>query len=142
MESKMTSNMKSSVNIHRDFIDEVLKADADAQRDAYIDDAGFTLRVMDALPSATSMSTVRTSRASRTSRTSRTSLSPTKRFSIIFGMAMVAAIIATVFLSSDNLLIDASMDVATDTITPSVIALIMITFVTSVVSVSAILGKR
>lgn len=136
MESKMTSNMKSSVNIHRDFIDEVLKADADAQRDAYIDDAGFTLRVMDALPSATSMSTV------RTSRTSRTSLSPTKRFSIIFGMAMVAAIIATVFLSSDNLLIDASMDVATDTITPSVIALIMITFVTSVVSVSAILGKR
>lgn len=133
MESKMTSNMKSSVNIHRDFIDEVLKADADAQRDAYIDDAGFTLRVMDALPSATSMSTVRTSR---------TSLSPTKRFSIIFGMAMVAAIIATVFLSSDNLLIDASMDVATDTITPSVIALIMITFVTSVVSVSAILGKR
>ena len=130
MESKMTSTMKSSLNIHRDFIDEVLKADADAQRDAYIDDAGFTLRVMDALPSAASM------------RTSRTSLSPTKRFSIIFGMAMVAAIIATVFLSSDNLLIDASMDVATDTITPSVIALIMITFVTSVVTVSAILGKR
>ena len=127
MESKMISNMKSNLNIHRDFIDEVLKADVEARRDGHINDDGFTLRVIDALPAATSM---------------RTSLSSTKRFSIIFGMAMIAAIIATVFLSGDNLLIDATMDVATDTITPSVIALIMITLVTSVVSVSAVLGKR
>ncbi len=123
----MNNNVKHNLNIHRDFIDEVLKADVAEHRDAYIDDAGFTLRVMDALPVSTSM---------------RAQLSSTKRFFIIFGMAMVAAIISTVFLSGDNLLIDASMDVATDTITPSVIALIMITLVTSVVAVSAVLGKR
>ena len=129
MKSQMTPTMKPKHNIQRDVIDEALKADAAAaeQFNAYIDDAGFTLRVMDALPASTSM---------------RTTLSSTKRFSIIFGLAMVAAIIATVFLSGDNLLIDASMDVATDTITPSVIALITIMFVTTAVSVSAVLGRR
>ena len=132
MKSQMTPTMKPKHNIQRDVIDEALKADAAAaeQFNAYIDDAGFTLRVMDALP------------ALPTSTSMRTTLSSTKRFSIIFGLAMIAAIIATVFLSGDNLLIDASMDVATDTITPSVIALITIMFVTTAVSVSAVLGRR
>ena len=132
MKSQMTPTMKPKHNIQRDVIEAALKADAAAaeQYNAYIDDAGFTLRVMDALP------------ALPTSTSMRTTLSSTKRFSIIFGLAMIAAIIATVFLSGDNLLIDASMDVATDTITPSVIALITIMLVTTAVSVSAVLGRR
>ena len=74
MKSQMTPTMKPKHNIQRDVIEAALKADAAAaeQFNAYIDDAGFTLRVMDALP------------ALPTSTSMRTTLSSTKRFSIIF----------------------------------------------------------
>ena len=117
--------MNTPLNLHKDFLDEALKDDAARYRDAYIDDAGFTLRVMDALPLQ-----------------SQNVLSSKKRFAIIFGMATFAALIATTLLSGGNLLIDASMDMATDTITPSVVGLFTITLVATVTAISAVMGKR
>ena len=42
--------MNNHLSLHRDTVDEALKADALEQRMLHIDDDGFTLRVMDALP--------------------------------------------------------------------------------------------
>ena len=117
--------MNTPLNLHKDFLDEALKDDAALSRDAYIDDAGFTLRVMDALPLQ-----------------SQNVLSSKKRFAIIFGMATFAALIATTLLSGGNLLIDASMDVANDTITPSVVGLLTLSLAATVAAVSAIMSKR
>lgn len=115
--------MNTPLTILHDPLDEALKIDAAGYRGHYIDDAGFTLRVMDALPL-------------------QAKLSSQKRFAIIFGMSSFAAVIATLFLAGDHLLIDASMDVATNTISPAVVALFTIMMVSTAASIAAILSRR
>jgi hypothetical protein len=98
------------MNMIRDPLDEMLKADAREQRDQYIDDAGFTLRVMDdllAMPAPT-----RLSRA--------------MRIGIPFGITLIGALFVMLFAGGKNFFIDVTMDLATETITRDVVALVLI----------------
>lgn len=92
--------MKAPVTLVQDPIDALLKADAERSRDAYLDDGGFTLAVMDRLP------------AHRT-------LSPWVRNGIPMAFGAVAVVFAFVFAGAGNFLVDASMDLATGTATPA-----------------------
>ncbi len=125
--------MNTPHNIAEDVVEQILKTDAAQFRHAYIDDTHFTSRVMDALP----LSPMRNPLSS-----AHNPLSAKKRFAIILGMTTIAALFATTFLSSGNLLIDAYMDVATDTITPAVIALLTIMMMGVVGCVSASMSNR
>lgn len=87
------------LSLHRDPLDEMLKADAGAHRDAYIDDGGFTLRVVDALPPRAR------------------SMSPAVRFGIPFGLALLAAMMVAFVTGGGSFFIDAAMDLATNTLT-------------------------
>ena len=98
------------MNRIRDPLDEMLKADAQMHRDPYIDDAGFTLRTMDALP---------VPRASR-------HVSRAVRIGMPFGMALLAALFVTLFAGGKNFFIDVTMDLATETVTRDVVALALI----------------
>lgn len=90
-----------------DPLDELLKLDVHAHREAYIDDAGFTLRVMDAVPA-------------------RRSVSRAMKLGLPFGFALMAALLVIVFAGGKNFLIDVTMDLATETITRNVVALALI----------------
>jgi hypothetical protein len=95
------------MNMIRDPLDDMLKADAQSHRDQYIDDAGFTLRVMDdllAMPAPTQ-------------------LSRSMRMGIPFGLALIGALFVTLFTGGKNFFIDVTMDLATETITRDVVAL-------------------
>ena len=48
----MKPSTTSQLTLRRDPVDELLKAGARELHDVYIDDAGFTLRVLDAMPFA------------------------------------------------------------------------------------------
>jgi hypothetical protein len=97
------------MNMIRDPLDEMLKADAREHRDQYIDDAGFTLRVMDDLPVAAPRQ-----------------LSRLMRIGIPFGLAVIGALFVTLFAGGKNFFIDVTMDLATETITRDVVALVLI----------------
>ncbi len=107
------------MNIIKDPIDELLKADAAAQRDRYIDDAGFCLRVIDKLPA-------------------RSPVSPAMRFVIPFGFSLAAAVFVALFAGGGNFLIDAIMDIATSSMSKSAFAFIAIAGITIAVSVAAV----
>lgn len=92
-----------NMNIVQDPVDALLKADA-AMAD-YIDDDGFTLKVVDGLPA-------------------RARVPAMARFAILFGLTLLAAIIVTFFAGGGNFLVDAMMDMATSTMTKSAFALI------------------
>jgi hypothetical protein len=95
------------MNMIRDPLDEMLKADAQLHRDQYIDDAGFTLRVIDSLPAMPAPT--RQSRA--------------MRMGIPFGMTLIGALFVMLFAGGKNFFIDVTMDLATETITRDVVAL-------------------
>ena len=97
----MNTSPNTHLSLHRDPLDEMLKADATEHRDAYIDDGGFTLRVIDALPPRAQ------------------GVSPAVRFGIPFGLAALAAIIVTFITGGGSFFIDAAMDLATSTLTAS-----------------------
>ncbi|HEX4858251.1 MAG TPA: hypothetical protein VFV17_04470 [Usitatibacteraceae bacterium] len=99
--------MKPPVTIVRDAVDEQLKRDAERMRANYIDDAGFTLRVLDALPSAHR-------------------LTPAARALIPLACSALAAIGVVLFAGGGNFLIDAVMDIATGSMTRSAIGFIAI----------------
>ncbi len=105
------------MNIIRDPIDELLKADAALQRDAYIDDAGFTLRVVDALPA-------------------RSAVSPAMRFAILCGFTLIAALIVALFAGGGNFLVDAVMDIATRSMTQTAIAFVVMVGLMAVISIA------
>lgn len=107
----------------QDPVDELLKADAAALRDDYIDDAGFTLRVMDALPA-------------------RRAISPMLRFGIPMAFALLAALMTALFAGGGNFMIDAAMDIVTSTMTGTVMAFGVILGLMMVVSVAAVSGER
>lgn len=91
-------------------LDEMLKADARENRDQYIDDEGFTLRVLDSLPALPSP----------------TRLSRAMRIGIPFGMTLVGALFVALFAGGKNFFIDVTMDLATETISRDVVALVLI----------------
>jgi hypothetical protein len=106
------------MNIIKDPIDERLKADAANQRSRYIDDAGFTLRVLDKLPV-------------------RPAVSPAMRFAIPFGFTLGAAIFVALFSGGGNFMIDAVMDIVTSNMSKSALAFIAIVGITISMSVAA-----
>jgi hypothetical protein len=98
------------MNMIRDPLDEMLKADAQLHREQYIDDAGFTLRVIDSLPAMPAP----------------TRLSRAMRIGIPFGMTLIGALFVMFFAGGKNFFIDVTMDLATETITRDVVALVLI----------------
>jgi hypothetical protein len=94
---------RAPVALVHDEIDALLKADASRLRETHIDDGGFTLAIMDHLPA-------------------RRTLSPWVRNGIPVACAFLAALFAFVFAGAGNFVIDASMDVATASITPAALA--------------------
>ena len=97
------------MNASPDLLDELLKADARAHRDQYIDDDGFSLRLIDVLKTLP--------RPKRRSRRMRIGLA-----CLPLALALVAALFTTLFAGGQNFLIDVTMDLATETITREVMA--------------------
>ena len=95
------------MNMIRDPIDEMLKTDARECRNQYIDDAGFTLRVMDAVSIGAAPQRV----------------SLAMRMWLPFGLALLAACGVMIFAGGKNFFIDVTMDLATETITRDVVTL-------------------
>jgi hypothetical protein len=90
--------MNTPVQVVNDPVDALLKADAAASREGHIDDAGFTLRVMDQLPH-------------------RRGLPGWVRNGVPVSLAAAGAVFAFVFAGGDTFLVDASMDLATGSFT-------------------------
>ncbi len=102
----MKPSTTSQLTLRRDPVDELLKAGARELHDVYIDDAGFTLRVLDAMPA-------------------RTGLSPAIRFGIPFGLGLFAAGLVLLFTGSGNFFIDAAMDIATSSLTMTAVVFVV-----------------
>lgn len=115
--------MNSPLNLQHDRVDEMLKADAAGLHSTYIDDAGFTLRVMDALPA-------------------RASTSNRLRYGLPFAGAVTAAALAALFSPVGNFMIDATMDVMTQTPTNSAFALLAVVTAMACVAIAGLLGER
>ncbi len=107
------------MNIIKDQVDELLKADAIAHYDTHIDDAGFTLRVIDSLPA-------------------RSRQQNTLHIAIPFGLTAMAAAFVALFAGGGNFLIDAAMDIATTNLSSSAMALVTIVVVMIAASVTAV----
>lgn len=109
-------------NIHgslHDPLESLLKDDADAMRDGYIDDAGFTARVVGALPA-------------------RHHLSRAIHIGVPLAFAMVAATIVMCCTAAGSLAIDAFMDLATETMTANAVGLLLVIAVVIAVSVASV----
>ncbi len=105
------------MNIIKDPVDELLKADAALHRDTYVDDAGFTLRVVDALPR-------------------RPPVSQAMRIGIPCAFAVVAAIFVALFAGGGNFMIDAVMDIATRSMTQTAFAFVVVAAILLVISIA------
>ncbi len=98
------------MNMIRDPLDDILEADAREHCEQYIDDAGFTLRVIDRLSAMPSPS----------------QLPRAMRIGIPFGLTLIGALFVILFAGGKNFFIDVTMDLATETITRDVVALVLI----------------
>jgi hypothetical protein len=114
------------MNMIRDPLDEMLKADAREHRERYIDDAGFTLRVVDSLPAMPSP----------------TRLSQAMRMAIPFGLTLLAALLVALFAGGKNFFIDVTMDLATETITRDVVALALIAFTLFAMVIASLVNDK
>ena len=106
------------MNIIKDPVDELLKADAASHYDLYIDDAGFTLRVIDNLPAQSRVSSA-------------------MRLAIPIGFTLLAASFVGLFSGGGNFLVDAAMDIATSSMSNSAFAFLAIVGIMAAVSVVA-----
>ena len=113
--------MNTHLSLHNDAVDELLKADAQAQRQQHIDDDGFTLRVVDRLPV-------------------RKRISAALRFAIPFGCTLLAAVIAVAFTPAGSFMFDAYMDLVTETITPTLVGMAVAMVTLYVASIGGALG--
>ena len=114
--------MNPPLNLHRDAIDELLKADAAIHRATHLDDDGFTLRVMDTLPQKKRMSAA-------------------LRFAIPFACTLLASVIAVAFTSAGSAMFDAYMDLVTETVTPTLIGMAVALVTLYVVSIGGVLSE-
>lgn len=106
------------MNIIKDSIDELLKSDAATHRDYYVDDAGFTLRVVDRLPA-------------------RPRVSSAMRVGILLVLTSLAAAFSALFAGGGDFLVDATMDIATGSLSTSALVYLAIVGILIVVSVTA-----
>jgi multisubunit Na+/H+ antiporter MnhB subunit len=111
------------MNIVRDPLDAQLKADAAEHAAHHIDDDGFTLAVMDALPVKR-----------------RSSLNA--RAAIPFGLAALAAVGVAALTPAGNFFVDGFMDIATQTMTGNALALLAFLGATAMVGVASALSDR
>lgn len=111
------------MNTPHDPLDEMLRNDAAGLRDVYIVDAGFSARVVDALPTSR-----RGSRA--------------LRFGVPFAFTLVAAVVVVCCTAGGSLAIDALMDLATQTITANAVGFLLVIAVAIALSVSNLSGDR
>lgn len=86
--------------IIRDPVDDLLKADAAEHRHQYLEDDGFTLRVLDVLPK-------------------HARISSKQRIAIPLAFATLAALFVVFFTGGGNFIVDGMMDIATSSATPS-----------------------
>jgi hypothetical protein len=108
-----------------DAIDALLRADAHAWRDQYIDNDGFSDQVM---------ARVATTPAPQ-------KLSARARFAIIGGIAALSVVFVILFGAGGNLIIDAAMDIATETVTPAVVAIVAV-LATLIASVAILISEK
>lgn len=113
--------MTIPLNLHKDEVYTLLKADAHELRLQHIDDAGFTLRTMDLLPQ-------------------KKRLSAALRFAIPFGCTLIACIIAVTFTAAGSVFFDACMDLVTETLTPTVIGMAAMLVTLYSVCIGGVLG--
>jgi TnpA family transposase len=104
-------------------IEALLRREAKLYRDQYIDNAGFSDRVMAQIAIAPARATP--------------ALSNQARLTIIAGMTFLAILIAMTLGAGSIYLIDAVMDLATQTITPAVIGLVSVVVAAGVMAFSA-----
>lgn len=104
--------------IIRDPVDELLKADAAEHRHQYLEDDGFTLRVLDDLPK-------------------HARVSAKQRIAIPLAFASIAALFVAFFTGGGNFFIDGMMDIATRSATPSAFAYVVLFVVFAASSVVA-----
>ena len=107
------------MNIIKDPVDELLKADANTHRESYIDDAGFTLRLIDGLPAKSRHHKM-------------------LGVAIPLGLTSAAAAFVALFAGGGNFLVDAAMDIATTNMSSAAMALVTSVVVMIAVSVTAV----
>ncbi len=111
-------------------LEAMLQADSLAHRDQYIDNDGFSERVMArvaALPAPASAASTANTR---------------RRLIIIWSAALLALVMVMTAGAGDRFLIDAFMDLATKTITPNAVGLLLIVVAAGVMGVSAASNER
>ena len=109
------------MNTAHDPLENLLKADALAMREGYIDDAGFTKRVVAAMPAHS-----RLSRAAR--------------IGVPLAFTLVASTVVMCCTAAGSLAVDAFMDLATETVTANAVGLLLVTAVVIGVSTSNLTG--
>ena len=105
------------MNTPHDPLDDLLKSDAASTRECYIDDAGFTARVIDALPA-------------------RRRISRRVRLGVPFLFTVVASVVVICCTAGGTLAIDAFMDLATETMTANAVGMLLVIAVVIAVSVA------
>lgn len=113
--------MTTPLNLHKDEIDALLKADAHDLRLQHVDDEGFTLRTMDLLPQ-------------------KKRLSAALRFAIPFSCTLIASIITVAFSAASSAFFDAYMDLVTETVTPTLVGTAVMLITLYAVSIGGALG--
>ncbi len=109
-------------------LDAMLQADSLAHRDQYIDNDGFSDRVMArvaALPAPAAFNA-----------------NTRRRLLIIWSAALLALMTVMTAGAGDQFLVDAFMDLATKTITPNAVGLLLIVVATGVMGVGAASSER
>ncbi|MEO8386639.1 MAG: hypothetical protein ABI583_15415 [Betaproteobacteria bacterium] len=115
--------MNNHLTLQKDTVDEMLKVDAFALRGEHIDDDGFTLRLMDTLPT-------------------RKRLSPVLRFVIPFCFTLLASVFAVALTSAGSYFFDAYMDLMTETMTPSLVGTFVVLCTLYAVSIGGALSEK
>lgn len=114
-----------------DALDALLRADAATWRDSYLNNDGFSERVMQrvaALPAPV--------------RGTLSSVGANKRIVIVSIAAALASSVVVFSGAGGNFLIDAVMDIATFTVTPAVLAVVGMTIVAAAVAVGTVTNER
>lgn len=126
--TRPTSLQDQSTHIEADAaIERLLRDDAAQWRDGYLSNDGFSDRVM------ARVSTLPAPQAG---------LSMQKRLAIIGATVLVGVLVATFAGNGANLLIDAVMDLATETVTPTVLGLVALLASAGVMAITAAQGER
>ena len=115
------------MNTPHDPLDAMLRNDAAGLRDIYIDDAGFTQRLLETLP-APAANARRRAKAIR--------------FGVPLAFTLVATVVVICCSTGGTLAVDALMDIATQTITANAVGFLLVIAVAIALSLSNWSGER